>query len=109
MLLVNDPGFGDPEVIIAAVGSELRFAYDFTAAAGDAEEFGAFLIDAATGLSLGAAFEFFIDSPAMGLVTFNLSSLVGTTLGLQFQLERLPADSASTAQVRVSMVTSTSP
>ena len=93
VLLANDPFLGDPNVIIPSAGASLVFEFDFVEGAGsEDDEFGAFIIDASTGLSLGGAFEFFTQDTSTGTVSFDLSTLVGTTLGLQFQLSALPAD-----------------
>jgi len=102
VLLANDPGLGDPEVIIAAPQAVLSFEFQFAeGAVGGGDEFGAFLIDAATGLPVGPAYSFFATSAASGTVSFNLGALVGTTLGLQFQLSALPGDSDLDARVTV--------
>ena len=84
--LTNDPGLGDPEVIVAGAGTNLYFDYYFFEGTSDIDEFGAFILDAATGLSIGPGFEFFIQDTSSGTVGFDLTSLVGQTLGLQFQL-----------------------
>ncbi|WDE02474.1 hypothetical protein [Thalassomonas actiniarum] len=86
VLLSNDPGLGDPNVIIPEENTLLRFDYDFTEAADEDNEFGAFISDATTGLSLGPNFEFFIDTSSAGTVSFNLTPLTALTLGLQFEL-----------------------
>ncbi len=103
VILSNDPFLGDPEVIIAAVGRSLKFDFDFMEGAGNDDEFGAFIIDPATGGSLGTPFEFFTSDTSSGTVTFDLSSLTGTSdLGLQFDL--LAFDFASDSMVTVSNV-----
>lgn len=85
--LVNDPSFGDPNVIVPSPGAILSFQFDFElGSASDADEFFAFILDVATGLPVGPAFEFFTASSESGSVEFDLSPLVGKTLGLQFQL-----------------------
>lgn len=105
VLLSNDPGLGDPEVIVAAAGVSLLFDFDFVEGpVGEDDEFGAFLIDAGTGFSLGSPFEFFIDASSAGTVSFDLSGLVGTTLGLQFQLGALLGDAAFDSLVTISNV-----
>lgn len=105
VLLSNDPGLGDPEVVIAGLGLFLLFDFDFVEGlTGEADEFGAFLIDAGTGLSVGAMFEFFTQNTSMGSISFDLSGLVGTTLGLQFQLSALPGDTGLDSMVTVSNV-----
>ncbi len=86
VILSNDPFLGDPNVIIPGVGVGLFFDYVFTEGAVDDDEFGVFVIDVATGLSAGAAFEFYADASASGTQMFDLTSLVGETLGLQFEL-----------------------
>lgn len=92
-LLSNDPGLGDPEVIFGGVGQILSFDFDFiepTESPPNNDEFGAFIIDSSTGGSVGPAFEFFVQDTVSGTVSFDLSSLSGMTLGLQFQLSSLP-------------------
>lgn len=110
VILSNDPGLGDPEVIVAAAGRTLSFDYSFTlGGAGNLDEFGAFVIDSDTGLSAGAAFQFFRQTTGSGTVTFDLSSLVSgpTHLGLQFQLSSLPNDAGRTSLLFLSNVRTT--
>ena len=102
VLLSNDPGLGDPNVILPSPGALLSFQFDFVEAAGHNDEFGVFVIDATTGLSAGAAFEFFTQVSSAGTIAFDLTTLVGRTLGLQFQLSALPSDPGVGSQVRVS-------
>jgi hypothetical protein len=104
VLLVNDPGLGDPNVILPAAGASLLFDYDFVLGlVGNFDEFGAFLIDS-TGTSLGAPYQFFSSSTIAGTVSFDLSSLVGQTIGLQFQLTSLNGDSLLDSTVTISNV-----
>lgn len=95
VLLSNDPGLGDPNVILPGPGVRLVFDFLFdepgTPSVND-DEFSGFLIDASTGTSVGPAFEFFIRDSATGTVQIDLSSLTGMTLGLQFQLSMLFGD-----------------
>ena len=93
VLLSNDPGYGDPEVIIPGVGTSLRFDYSFVEGESNFDEFGAFVLDAATGLSVGSGFEFYTQDTSSGTIGFDLTSLVSKTLGLQFQLSALIGDS----------------
>lgn len=102
VLLSNDPGLSDDEVIFAeigGVGQILSFNFDFVEPAGNHDEFGAFVIDASTGLSAGAPFEFFVDYTDSGAVSFDLSSLSGEILGLQFQLSAFDFDLGSTLTI----------
>jgi hypothetical protein len=107
VLLSNDPGFGDPNVIIPGVGVSLAFDFAFAKVGlGSNDEFAAFIVDANTGSSVGTGFEFFTQETSTGTVAFALSALTGRTLGLQFQLSALPGDigldsSATIAQVRL--------
>ena len=104
VILSNLPPF-DPEVIIAGAGTSLSFDFDFAEGpVPDDDEFGAFIIDAGTGFSAGAAFEFFTDFTSSGTISFDLSSLVGTTLGLQFQLSALAGDFGLGSVVTISDV-----
>jgi hypothetical protein len=92
VFLSNDPGLGDPQIsaLQPVAGRTLMFDWDFTEGSGNDDEFGAFLIDASDGSSI-AGFDFFVgdaslDDTSSGSVTWDLTSLVGITLGLQFQL-----------------------
>jgi len=104
--LSNDPFLGDPEVIIAGVGVSLFFDYDFMEGiSGEDDEFGAFVIDPLTGLSLGLGFEFFTVDTSSGTGVFDLTGLAGTSgLGLQFQLSALAGDSGLLSTVTISNV-----
>jgi hypothetical protein len=104
VLLINDPGLGDPNVIIPGAGTTLNFSFSFNEIIGEDDEFGAFLFDATTGLTLGSAFEFFTQESSAGTIAFDLSSLVGDTLGLQFQLASLFGDTGTGSNVTVSNV-----
>jgi hypothetical protein len=104
VLLANDPGLGDPNVIVPGVGTSLAFDFDFLEGVGDDDIFLAFVLDAATGLSLGTGFEFLASSSGMGSVSFDLSSLVGLTLGLQYELGANPGDLGLTSTAVVSNV-----
>lgn len=106
VILINDPFFGDPNVIIPGVNVVLRFDYEFTEPSQNDDEFGAFIFDADTGLTPDPAtdFEFFIQDAGAGTVSFDLTSLTGLTLGLQFELASLPSDNAFNSSVTVSNV-----
>lgn len=93
VLLSNDPGLGDPEVILAGPGVVLSFDFDFVEGGpGNNDEFGAFVLDS-SGAPAGPAFEFFTSDTDSGSVSFDLSSLVSEpSIGLQFQLSALPGD-----------------
>jgi hypothetical protein len=86
VFLSNLPGLGDPEVIVAAPGSLLVVDYQFDEPEGNDDSFHVALLDGTSGDSLGDAYEFSTSSSGSGSVQFDLSSLVGTTLGLQFGL-----------------------
>jgi PEP-CTERM motif len=105
VLLSNDPGFGDPNVIIPGAGVSLVFDFAFTmGGAGNNDEFGAFIIDASTGSSIGTDFQFFTQATSTGMVSFDLSALTGQTLGLQFQLSALPGDTGLDSSVAIAQV-----
>lgn len=103
-LLANDPGLGDPNIIIPAIGTTLNFSYGFTEAVGENNEFGVFIVDGATGGSAGSAFEFFTQDSSSGVVSFDLTSLAGQTLGLQFELTGLFGDVGFDSLVTISNV-----
>lgn len=105
VILSNDPGLGDPNVIIPAANRYLSFDYNFMETGTSADdEFGVFLLDGTTGASLGSPFEHFFDSSSSGSISFNLTSLVGvgSTIGLQFQLSALFSDFSYDSTVSVS-------
>ena len=104
VLLSNDPGLGDPNVIIPGFGVSLVFQYNFVNGPVGGHEFGAFVIDGSTGSSAGSAFEFFTTSAGSGDVSFDLSSLADKTLGLQFQLSSPFGDSDLDSTLTVSDV-----
>ena len=102
VVLGNDPGLGDLEVIIPGPGVMLTFDWSFSEAAGENDDFGFFLIDAATGMSAGAAYEMVVQDTMTGTYSIDLSALSGRTLGAQFQLESLLGDSGTGSMVIVS-------
>lgn len=102
VFLSNDPGLGDLNVIIPGAGVSLFFDYVFTEGAGNDDEFFAFVLDGATGFSVGSAFEFNATSSSAGTASFDLSSLTALTLGLQFELAAF--DSVLDSTVTVSNV-----
>jgi hypothetical protein len=104
VLLADDPYFGDPDVIIPGPNVWLVFNYVFDEPARNSDEFGAYVIDSATGYSVGPAFEYFADSSGSGAVEWDLSSLVGKTLGLQFQLSELFGDTQLDSSVSITNV-----
>jgi hypothetical protein len=95
VLLSNDPGLGDPQVILGGPGQILSFDFDFVepgTPSTNNDEFGAFILDS-TGVSAGPAYEFFTTVTSSGTVSFDLSSLsTEPFLGLQFQLSSFPDD-----------------
>lgn len=107
VILVNDPFFGLPEIVIAAPGTWLAFDYIFEEAAGglDNDEFGAWLVDPLTGGSLGGNYAYFLQDSGSGSYSFDLTDLAGTSgLGLQFQLSSLLGDSGVGSTLVVSNV-----
>lgn len=103
-LLANDPGLGDPNIIIPNIGTTLSFSYNFTEAVGENNEFGVFVVDGATGGSAGSAFELFTQDSSSGTISFDLTSLAGQTLGLQFSLSALFGDVGLDSLVTISNV-----
>ncbi len=109
VLLSNDPGLGDPDIITAGTAPNfLIFDFDFVEPAGNDDEFGAFVLDS-SGVSVGPAFEFFTQTPGSGTVTFDISlsalpPLPGGPFGLQFQLSSLFDDAAFDSKVTISNV-----
>ncbi len=106
-ILSNDPGFGDPVVIlpeIGGIGQMLSFTFDFTEPSGNDDEFRATVLDGTTGVSVGPAFEFSSLMSDAGIVSFDLSPLAGFTLGLLFELDSLGGDTKLDSTVVVSDV-----
>jgi hypothetical protein len=84
--LSNIPGLGDPEVITGGAGVSLVFDYLFDEPLGNADVFHVALLDGLSGDVIGGAFESFLSASGAGQLSFDLSALVGMTLGLQFEL-----------------------
>lgn len=102
--LSNDPGLGDPNIIIPGTGVHLLFDYVFNEGSSDDDEFGAFILDGNTGLSVGPAYEFFLGSSGSGTIDWNLTSFSGQLLGLQFQLSALGGDVSLNSTLTISNV-----
>ncbi len=83
--LVNDPFFGDPEVIVAQENRTLAFEYEFNEGVGNDDGFSVLLFDGMLGPTV--EYDFFETySTGSGTVEFDLSSYVGLSLGLQFEM-----------------------
>ena len=104
VILSDDPGLGDPVVVVPGPGVVLRFDFVFREAPGESDELLAFVLDAATGGSLGGAYEFRLRDSGSDTQAFDLSALTGKTLGLQFQLSSLPGDNGLGSWARISRV-----
>lgn len=103
VFLSNIPGFGDPELIVAAPGAMLRFGFQFDEPAGGNDDvFHVALLDGDNGDVLGGPFEFFASASGNGQVEFDLSSFVGTKLGLQFELAAEMGDAVFSSVLTVS-------
>lgn len=85
VFLSNVPGFGDPRLLTASPGARLAFEYDFAEAPGNTDLFHFSLLDGESGESLDP-FSLLLDASGSGSVFFDLSSLLGASLGLQFEL-----------------------
>lgn len=97
--LTNDPWLGDPEIIVAGVGRSLTFDLEFVQPAGNIDEFAAYLFDSDLGSFAGVVDSVLFDSSYTGPVSFDLSSWVGVTLGLQFELYDPGFDLGSTVMI----------
>ncbi|NOZ54715.1 MAG: hypothetical protein GXP08_16530 [Gammaproteobacteria bacterium] len=104
VILSNDPGLGDPEVIFAAAGTNLLFDFEFIEPLDNDNVFSVFVLDGDSGLSFGAGFEFLATDSDLGTVSFDLTGLVGELLGLQFELGANIGDEQLTSTVLVSNV-----
>ncbi len=110
VLLSNDPSLGDPGVFIPLNAYTLTFNYTFVEPGGNNDYFFAWLFDPITYSVLqdadGNDLEFSLDDSGSGLVTWNLAgaSFLGTTVGMEFQLNANQGDNAYTSRVVVSNV-----
>jgi hypothetical protein len=110
IFLSNDPFLGDPKVIVAGPGVWLQFHYEFIegpteGTSANNDEFGAWIVNPATGWSVGAPYEVFRQASDSGTVSFDLSSLSSTApWGLQFQLSSLSGDSGTDSTLKISNV-----
>lgn len=109
-LLSNQPSLGDVEVIIPGENTTLSFNYEFLEGAGNDDEFRVSLYDTDTyDTSPIVLADFFVgdifeQDNLSGLVSFDLSDYVGTTLGLDFELRSFDGkeDEFLTSTVRIS-------
>jgi hypothetical protein len=85
VFLSNVPDFGDPRLLTAAAGARLAFDYDFAEAPDNTDIFHFALLDGELGHALDL-FSLFVTQSGSGSASFDLSALVGTSLGLQFEL-----------------------
>lgn len=85
VFLSNVPGFGDPHLVTAAAGARLEFEYEFDEGVENSDTFHFALLDGLSGDPLDL-FNLFIGESGNGTASFDLSTLVGTLLGLQFEL-----------------------
>ena len=107
VLLSNDPGLDDPEVIFAGPLTFLSFDFSFSEALGENDEFGAFVLDS-NGFNAGPGFEFFTQDTSSGTVAFDLSGLTAEPfVGLQFQLSSLVGDTRFDSELTISNVQTT--
>ena len=82
--LTNDPWLGDANIINPAVNRFLVFDYDFAEGLFNNDVFSAYLFDAELGEFFGEIDSFERDYSDAGTFAFDLSSLIGKTLGLSF-------------------------
>ena len=102
VFLSNVPGLGDPQVIVAGAGNRLRFDYQFEEPFGNADVFHVALLDGNSGAPLGGVYELFVATTQNGFAEFDLSSLSGVTLGLQFELSPELSDAGLDSLVTIS-------
>ena len=100
-----DPGLGDPNLIIPRLGSVLRFDFDFVEpGSNNVDTFVTFLLDAATGSSLGGMFEFTAEESEAGSIAFELSPFVGQIIGLRIALIAADEDATFDSTLKISNV-----
>jgi len=88
--LTNDPFFGDPSIIVGAVGRKLKFEFDFVEGL-DGAIFSAYVFDAGTGFAVGGH-EFDAFSTSSGTVTFDLEPLPANLDGYGMSFLLIPFD-----------------
>ncbi len=86
VFLSNVPGFGDPQLVTASDGATLSFDYSFLRAPGNDDLFHFAVLNGLSGDTLGTPYDLFVTDSASGTASFGMTALVGTTLGLQFEL-----------------------
>lgn len=86
LVLINDPGLGDENIIAPAINRSLVFDFNFAEGVFDNDGFGAYLFDSDLGEFAGLEDSFEIDSSNFGTFSFDLSNLLGKALGLSFVL-----------------------
>ena len=102
VFLSNVPGLGDPQVIVAGAGNRLRFDYRFEEPLGNADVFHVALLDGNSGAPLGGTYELFVTATQNGFAEFDLSSLSGLALGLQYELSPELSDAGLDSIVTIS-------
>jgi len=107
--LSNIPLIGDPELIVAHTGTVLSFNFNFVEPIDNADVFHFSILDGLTGESVGGGFDSYFTSTGTGLLQFDLSSLVGRTLGLQFELVPELEDASFTSVLELSNLDLTTP
>lgn len=85
VFLSNVPGFGDPQLVTAVAGARLEFEYEFDEGVENSDTFHFAVLDGLSGNPLDL-FNLFVTESGSGTASFDLSTLVGTLLGLQFEL-----------------------
>ena len=99
---------GDPEVIVGGDGVFLAFDYAFDEPLGNDDIFHVAVLDGLTGIAIGDVFEAVLSASGSGQMTFDLSSLGGTILGLQFDLLANPFDASLSSTLLISNLQLTS-
>lgn len=104
VFLSNDPGLGDPNVILPSANSNLTFDWTFSTGSvdDDQDEFGFGVVDK-FGALVGTS-SFFTTSAGAGSASVSLAPFVGSTIGFQFQLAALFADTDLDASAMISNV-----
>ena len=107
IVLSNDPGLGNPQVIVPGSGVTVQFDYEFTKGVNDDDLFEAFILDSSGNPAMSVDTEFSTDEQTDEAVrvTFQLSDLVEeSSIGLQFQLFSRPTDLGNSSVVIISNV-----
>ena len=87
VILSNDPGSGNPRIIVSGEGVTVQFDYDFSEGEGEDDLFEAFILDGNGNPAAGENKEFSVAETNSGTIIFDVSDLMNEPfIGLQFPI-----------------------